>query len=197
MAEYIFGRLVERLGFTLVVAVAALATAVAVGNGIVAAIVGIGAGLVVSAFWRSGDGESQSPGPRQQRAPGSPFVFRFSWAVAERPDLKSVEGRMIRYGLKPDSRAVSGDGIALKGGSQLRTRLLGGYFVDPKHLPARAELTYDDRDESRLDLQVRDTIGVAVRDRALEVRYEKAAAGIRQEVESCLCRAVPVGDSSR
>jgi hypothetical protein len=67
------------------------------------------------------------------------------------------------------------------GGSQLRIRLFGGYFVEPKHLPVEVELAASGADGDRriVRLGVRDRLGVAIRDEALEERLAKAAEAIR------------------
>jgi hypothetical protein len=180
----------DRLSFTLAVVVAGLVTALITGNGIAAAIVGISAGLLVNAFLAArSDRTSPDLGDQPRRRRGHPFFFQFTWNADSKADLAQAVQALASQGLTPSSGSASETNIILKGGSQLRTRLRGGYFVDPRHLPIRAELRAMNRgngDCYRLELQIRDTLGMAMRDKALEVRYAKAAARISEVVEDSL-----------
>jgi hypothetical protein len=71
------------------------------------------------------------------------------------------------------------------GGSQLRSRLFGGYFVDPRRLPVQItiEATPNVDGSSTLAVEVRDRFGIGIRDRALEERYAQAAEIVRATVE--------------
>jgi hypothetical protein len=181
----------DRLSFTLIVVGVGLVTALIMGNGLLAAIVAIAAVLsigVVSA--RRAGGRSLDATDRPRRLRGEPFSFRSTWMINHKPNLEQVVQALTYQGLTSSSRSdLQGERVVVVGGSQLRTRLLGGYFVAPKHLPVRAELVIIDagnRGQHKLELQVRDTIGLAARDRALEARYVRAATNIREVVEHSL-----------
>lgn len=75
--------------------------------------------------------------------------------------------------------------IVAVGGSQLRSRLFGGYFVDPKRVPVRIilEATSDEDGSSILSVEVRDRFGIAIRDSALEERYAQAPETVRAIAE--------------
>lgn len=95
-------------------------------------------------------------------------------------------------GLKIDKDASSESKLVLRGGSQLRTRLFGGYFVAPSYLPVRAEvkLPFCEAETSEVELRVEDALGIGVRDRALQERYELAVGEIEQAVANGLDGAV-------
>jgi hypothetical protein len=75
--------------------------------------------------------------------------------------------------------------VVLKGGSQLWTRLFGGYFVNLRRLPIEVELRTANGAESgkwTVQLGIRDKLGIAVRDEALEDRFALAAGNIRETI---------------
>lgn len=122
------------------------------------------------------------------RTRGGVFAFDFKWQLARRADLSDLAAALKDRCLSVDSGTDSERRVVLHGGSQLRTRFYGGYFVDPRHLPIRAELVTDSPGHGgdELRLHVRDTLGVARRDIALGDRYEVAAEAIRDVVDDRL-----------
>lgn len=184
-----FKLLKTRLSFIAVVVVAGLATALVTGNGLVAAVTGIVVALAVSvaAAARSskplGDAQTQV-----KRASGDPIAFKYAWELEQSPDLGQVSQALAHHGLSLSPDTSSGSKMIFRGGSQLWTRLRGGYFVDPKRLPVVVELTVTSEEsengQHRLDLCVSDTLGVAVRDQGLEERYKQAADSIRETIEN-------------
>lgn len=175
----------RRLGFALVIAVVALCTAVVTGNSIVVAIVAIVVALVLGALM-AGSREPSPETDRQKRAPGEPFSISYRWKGDRVPDLTALSQALNRAGFKLSVESESPGKIVLSGGSQLWTRLFGGYFVDPSRLPIQVELrevAAVGNGSRALELGVRDKLGVAVRDEALEDRYTQAAANIRSAVE--------------
>lgn len=58
-------------------------------------------------------------------------------------------------------------------GSQLRTRLLGGWFVNARHLPKRARITYRPTEDGvRVKATIEETLGFGLMDPLLEKKYE-------------------------
>lgn len=155
-------------------------------NSLLAAIVLIvGAVLMIATVVGRKDHSSETSA-RIRPIIGHQMTKTYTWRVDQDPDLGSiVQGLNERgFGLRP--RRKSDDSIVLSGGSQIRTRLLGGYFVDPKWLPVVVELkaeTDSSGGGSRIELAVRDDFGVAVRDEALGDRFERAAGNLGKAVE--------------
>lgn len=92
-------------------------------------------------------------------------------------------------GLTRDRSASSGSDLRFRRGSQIRTRLLGGYFVNPRFLPLRVEIKTDQDSERggwMLQLCIQDTLGIAIRDAAARKRYAMAAAEIEDFVQEGL-----------
>jgi hypothetical protein len=185
-----FELLKDRLSFTLVVVISGLATAFITGNGVVAAVVGIGAGLLVNVVLAARSSRDLPDlGDQPPRSRGRPFSFQFTWDINQKPDLTHLAKMLAHRGLNPNSDLASAEGLVLEGGSQLRARLLGGYFVDPKYLPIHVELkiaTGNDGDPYTLELDICDAAGLAVRDKELETRYAQAASEISHIVADSL-----------
>jgi hypothetical protein len=122
------------------------------------------------------------------RTRGGVFAFDFEWRLGRQADLDALAATLKERRLVVDPQASSENRMVLCGGSQVRTRFHGGYFVDPRHLPVRAELVTDSDGDGRgkLRLHVRDTLGIARRDIALGDRYEIAAEAIREVVDDYL-----------
>jgi hypothetical protein len=71
--------------------------------------------------------------------------------------------------------------VVLKGGSQLWTRMFGGYFVDPRRLPVEVDLRgVANSNGAALTVTVRDRMGPALRDARMRERYAERAANIRE-----------------
>jgi hypothetical protein len=185
-----FKPLKERLGYTLVIAIAGLGTAVVTCNERVAAAIAIIALLVVFgiAVRRSGSGSvPQTEQSRRRR--GDPLTYAFAWELDDGPVLERAIESLKDHGLEVDGGGSPTADAILKGGSQLRTRLFGGYFVDARQLPVEARLSSSEPEHdgrARVDLLVQDALKVAVRDQALQRQYDKAAEAIRTAVEDGL-----------
>ncbi len=173
----ILNRLKERLGFTLVVVAAGVGAAWFKGASPVAAAVGVSVGLALVTFWRNSPGPKNSSDVRiSDRRPGEPFRWGFH-AAGDRSRSDAVDS-LRSFGLRLD--LDEGHNVRLESGSQLRTRLLGGYFVDPKHLPLTVHVEESTDPDALLSIQVEDRLGaVAVRDQALKARYELRVEQIR------------------
>lgn len=171
----------RRLGFAAVVAGSAFATALVTGNSTAAAVVAVA--VVVVAILMVSAGSSEQEG--RKRAPGQPYAASYKWEVDEPPDLAGIALALDhqRLGLRP--RSQSQQKIILRGGSQLWLRLIGGYFIHPKRLPIEVELSatpaHGDA-KTAVQLGIRDTFGISIRDEALEDRFTQAAESIRGAV---------------
>jgi hypothetical protein len=175
----------ERLSLVAATIVASLAVAVLMGNGFIAA--GIAILLVLTVLGvRVRSRKVPSDGDAASSVLSKQFSFRSTWTASEEPKLDRAVRALSRLGLT--STSESDTQVVLNGGSGLRTRLLGGYFVAPKHLPVRVEITKVGNPETlqKVELRVSDSLKVALRDKGLERRYELAATSIREIVESSL-----------
>lgn len=183
----ILGFVKYRLGFALVVALAVVGTAILTGSSTVAAIVAVALVLVLGALL-AGREKSSPNMDRQKRARGEPFSVSYRWTGDRCPDLPDLSQVLNREGLKLNIKSQSSKEVVLRGGSHLWTRLFGGYFVDHKRLPIQVELRAIDLagTGAAFELKVRDRLGIAIRDEALEDRYAQAAAEIRSATEARL-----------
>jgi hypothetical protein len=67
----------------------------------------------------------------------------------------------------------AGPAIEVRQGSQLITRLLGGWFVNPKHFPKRAEIRLCPSEKGlRVDVLIEETLGLGFLDSHFKSRYE-------------------------
>lgn len=91
-------------------------------------------------------------------------------------DVKSVRRRVLDF-LDAYGMAVVDDEngrIDVKQGSQLRTRLLGGWFVNARHLPKRATIVLRDvEDRVGIRATIEESLGFGLIDPRLEDKYEK------------------------
>lgn len=129
-------RLRERSGAVLVVAIAGTATALISGVGPLAAASGIGVGLLVIGLmaWPGAPDVATTTG--DTRKAGEPF----GWSVTLPPgiSLTAASERLQSFGFSVDLQGPSQ--VCLSAGSQLWTRLFGGYFVNPASLPIKVAL---------------------------------------------------------
>lgn len=170
-----------RVGFAVVIAVAVLVTALITRSSIAAAIVALG---VVIAMGLILDRRRREP-TNVGLPPGSPYSVSYRWRTHQKPNLADLSQVLIRNGLVRNIESQTSNEVVLRGGSQLRTRLLGGYFVDHRRLPVRVSLGTEDvgHEEFIVELGVRDRLGgVGIRDGALGDRYAQAATGIRSVI---------------
>lgn len=173
-----------RLGWTIIMAGAALATTLVMGNSLISGVVALGIvvmlGVLIPRRRRSSSADYPS-----NRAPGEPYSVSYSWTVRGKPDLADMVSALSQTGLVLNSR--SPDRVVLRGGSQFWSRLLGGYFVDPQRLPIEVELettnSVNDQD-CTVGLRVQDKFGIAVRDEALAERFGQAATKVRNAIEA-------------
>lgn len=186
--QWIWRYIKDRLGFTAVIAVAGLGASLVVGDSLIAAIFAVGFVLVLGVVVFGRRDELARDKSQRRRKPGRPYSALYMWTVSSRPDLTDISQSLVCEGLTLRVESSAPDKAVLRGGSQARTRLLGGYFVDPKRLPVRVELGINEVNQGKwsVDLAVRDTFGIAIRDRALEDRFKQAAARIQGVVEARL-----------
>jgi hypothetical protein len=174
-----------RLGWTLVIAGAALVTTLVMGNSLIAAVVAMGIVIALSALIPSRRKDASDADYLSKRAPGNPYSVSHAWQVSRRADLAELVRALNDQGLTLRQESKSSNEIVLRGGSQFWTRLFGGYFVDPRRLPIEVELTTANQaDNGRWTVQlgVHDRLGMAVRDEALGDRFAQAAGNIRKAV---------------
>ncbi len=84
-------------------------------------------------------------------------------AVAELVDAIAAECK-----LQP-ARADEGDTTALKGGSQTKLRLLGGWFQGADVLPIKGLVTHE---AGHVHLHLEETMGIGILDSILRRKYE-------------------------
>jgi hypothetical protein len=115
------------------------------------------------------------------RSAGGRFEWSWTQPAARRGgDLTGV-ARMLEADAGLAQHLQDSGRLVLTGGSQLWTRLFGGYFVDLRRLPVEVDLA-DVDDSGELQLTVRDRMGPAVRDARLRERYAERASEIRDLV---------------
>lgn len=173
----------RRLGWTVVIAGAAVAATLVMGNSWVAAVVAAGIVIVLSALIRDRGKRASDADYPSNRAPGHPYSISHAWKVDRRADLAEISRALNEKGLGLRQERESSDEVVLRGGSQLWTRLFGGYFVDSRRLPIEVELRTANGASSgkwTVQLGIRDRLGVAIRDEALEDRLAQAAGTIRE-----------------
>lgn len=158
-------------------------------NSLIAAIILIVAAVLLTAAVVGRKDRSSETSSRIRPTIGQPMAETYMWEVDRFPNLDSIVQALNErgFGLRP--RQKSHDSIVLSGGSQIRTRLLGGYFVDPKWLPSVVELKTAKGSVGagcRVELDIRDDFGIAVRDDALRGKFEQVAGNLGKAVEAHL-----------
>jgi hypothetical protein len=167
----------------LVVAIVVLAAlAVVVGSpllgGALAGIVGVAVAILVL---RIGSRDTEDPEESPSGGIRKPFRWSYKWTVQAESDIDKVIEALTREGKLRLSARRDDDGVhsaELDGGSQLRTRLMGGYFVGEQHLPIHAHLQSQPTPETRrytLELRMNDAAGIALRDQRLRSRFDERA----------------------
>ena len=155
----------RRLSLILVVGGSALGAGAVTGSSFVASVAAIAAIVGVIVFWDRKKPRRETTGQTRSK-PGAPYSASYRWEVARSPDLTVLLEALNQQGMELSVESQSPARIKAKGGSQLRTRLLGGYFVDPRQLPVVVELEAargQGDGGGRVELEVRDRLGVAVR----------------------------------
>jgi hypothetical protein len=175
----------HRLGWTLVIAGAALATTLVMGNSLIAAVIAIVIVVLLSTLFFGRERRTSGAEYPSERTSGGPYATSHAWKVDQKADLSEIVQALNDNGLALKQESESPNQVVLRGGSQLWTRLFGGYFVDPKRLPIEIELKAANGATSghwTVQLGIQDRLGVGVRDEALEDRFAQAAGSIREVV---------------
>ncbi|OWK45141.1 hypothetical protein [Fimbriiglobus ruber] len=90
--------------------------------------------------------------------------------------LESTRKRVLRFLDDVDMKVIEDDDekIVAKQGSQLKTRLLGGWFVSPESLPKRATIRLRETSEgTRVKAVIEESLGFGILDPILKGKYEK------------------------
>ncbi len=143
------------------------------GHSLAVAGFGLLIGLALVAVWRLPGGRREQGAEVIPAAEEGSLAQAYSWQfeVAANRSRSDAIAALQRGGLHLETDDE--DEACFEGGSQVRTRLLGGYFVVPAHLPITVILTRSSSAEGAFAVEVRDRLGrVALRDRAFESRYE-------------------------
>lgn len=167
----------DHLGVALLLVVVPIGVLVSRGNILMSVGVGMLAALLAVAavrFLNRGSGSTT----------GGALPSTFVWEVplpASNNEERLV-AQLAAIGLKVDDRDSSEN--ALFSGSQMRTRLLGGYFIAPRNLPIKVSWDRHDGQDPGV-AKIEDGLGpIAVRDRALKTRYEARVSEIRVSIGS-------------
>jgi len=154
-----------------------------------AVVIAIGIVIALSALIPSRGEQAANADYQSKRALGNPYSISHVWKVDRKADLVEMARALSDRGLALRQERDSPNEVILRGGSQLWTRLFGGYFVSPKRLPIEVKLKTANGVKSgkwTVQLGIRDKLGTAVRDEALEDRFALAAGDIRDAIESQL-----------
>lgn len=97
-----------------------------------------------------------------------------SWITNTPIDLANeVLRRFLAQQQMTVGQAQAGSEIEARQGSQLITRLLGGWFVNPKQLPKRAEIRLNPTEQGlRIEVFIEETLGLGYLDSIMKARYE-------------------------
>jgi len=113
------------------------------------------------------------------------------WALAggEAKLDPAMDQALAQHGI-----AVSKPGggtVQLSGGSKIKMRLLGGWFVNPRTLPKVGSITRRTLESQVVEvaLHVEEAMGVGVLDRKLARKYEDAFEEVASSVEAALASA--------
>jgi hypothetical protein len=109
--------------------------------------------------------------------------FEWSWTrptARHEGDLTAI-ARMLEDDAGLQGELRDSRRFVLKGGSQVWTRLRGGYFIDRHRLPIEVDLA-ESAASGEVELTVRDRMGPAVGDARMRERYAERASEIRDLV---------------
>jgi hypothetical protein len=98
----------------------------------------------------------------------------------------AIDEVLNRHGLAIQSR---GEGaLRVSGGSGIKMRLLGGWFVNPRTLPKVGTITRVGADSGQLEvtMHLEESMGFGVLDRKLARRYGEAFEQVASSVEAAL-----------
>lgn len=166
----------------------ALAVAVVFGRSIFATCISIIGILLVFAAIDRWKAPTTTSTDRPMRLNAEPFRFDFAWQLEDKPVLAAIQAILEPLGFRKEIDTSSGACLSMIGGSQLWTRLFGGYFVRLDQLPLRAKLGVEKRADYawQLELEVSDRFGWAIRNSSRKKRPEMATMQIKDAVESWL-----------
>jgi hypothetical protein len=143
--------------------------------GAAAAIVGVLSLVALVNRRESRNGDSATRVPIRDR--GEPFSWTYTTASRR---LIDALGELGLHLVEDNGRVKR-----FEGGSQAKTRLLGGYFVKPRDLPVTVLVAPVPGLDAYQSIEVRDRIGpIGLRDRALAARYAMRADEIQQGVDA-------------
>lgn len=179
----------ERLGGILVTA--AILTGIAVINGyrLVSVILGVCV-IAVGIAITQRRGSSRRRTASSYRQAGDRYTCSAEWSLRNQLDQAWMKEILVARGLR-----VSGDAgtLRLSRGSSLRTRLFGGYRVDPASLPMRGRMevieTAGDGTRGGVRLHLEDGLGIALRDGRLGERYDRSFEEVVAMVRAASTRA--------
>jgi hypothetical protein len=170
------------------VTVVALMLAILSGRSIVATCISIISVLAVFMAIEKWKTPSTPADARHAQFDTEPFRFTSTWRLEDKPNLTAIQDALISLGLRTESSGSRSGSLVMVGGSQLWTRLFGGYFVSLDKLPLRVELSTSHHGDAawQLELTVSDRFGWALRDASRERRPKMAAARIKDAVDDQL-----------
>lgn len=99
------------------------------------------------------------------------------WSGGANDSERALEAVAARHGLQVKAQ---GDAWELEGGSQIRMRLLGGWFIKAAALPKRGLVT---RVGEGMALHLEDALGFGVMDPKLRSKYERTLTEIADDFE--------------
>ena len=103
--------------------------------------------------------------------------------------LDQVEKRLDAFRMRIGMRETSADGPAheYKMGSQVATRLIGGWIGNKRWLPTRASVLLEaDGDSTRVGATIEEAMGFGVLDRKLRRKYEQQFATWMEDLHAAL-----------
>jgi hypothetical protein len=153
--------------------------------------------------WRARPGAVYPRGVHQSAPPEKPPVARVelsdSWTVPG--DVETVRKRLLRFFKKHKMKVVSEEegefhSLRAKQGSQLWTRLLGGWFVSAATLPKQAlvKITSERPKEVRLLVSIEESLGFGILDPILAKKYENYFDDWMSDLDDALAVAPDAGE---
>jgi len=101
--------------------------------------------------------------------------FSDSWTITTSIDIETAKRRLRKFLNQHSMKLVSTQAgeITCEQGSQLTTRLLGGWFVNPMGLPKRARIRLHPTTSGiQIEAAIEETLGVGWLDPKFQRRYE-------------------------
>ena len=98
---------------------------------------------------------------------------------------KRLDSFRMREGMRPSGE--SGSTLSYKMGSQVATRLIGGWMGKKRWLPTRATITLEaSANDTRVVAHIEEALDVGILDRKLKRKYEQQFATRMAELEAAL-----------